>query len=70
MELEVSAEAKVFLAESGFDPLFGARPLKRAIQALVQNPLASEILAGKIKDGQKVKVGLRGGALVFEAEGA
>ena len=70
MELEVSAEAKAFLADSGFDPLFGARPLKRAIQALVQNPLASEMLAGKIRDGQKVKVRLSKGALVFEAAGA
>ena len=65
IELEVSKEAKAFLADAGFDPLFGARPLKRAIQSLLQNALASEILAGRIKDGQKVQVGVRGGALVF-----
>jgi ATP-dependent Clp protease ATP-binding subunit ClpB len=66
IELEVSKEAKAFLAEAGFDPLFGARPLKRSIQSLLQNSLATEILAGRVKDGQKVKVGVRGGALVFQ----
>jgi ATP-dependent Clp protease ATP-binding subunit ClpB len=66
IELDVSKEAKAFLAEVGFDPLFGARPLKRSIQSLVQNALATEILAGRVKDGQKVKVGVRGGALVFQ----
>ena len=67
IELEVSKEAKAYIADVGFDPLFGARPLKRAIQSLIQNPLATEILAGRIKDGQKVKVLLRGGVLAFEA---
>jgi ATP-dependent Clp protease ATP-binding subunit ClpB len=67
--LEVTKEAKAFLADAGYDPLFGARPLKRAIQALVQNPLATAILAGKIKDGQKVRVTVRGGVLAFEASG-
>jgi ATP-dependent Clp protease ATP-binding subunit ClpB len=69
IELEVTKEAKAFLVEAGFDPHFGARPLKRAIQSLVQNPLASEILAGRIRDGQKVKVSLQGGVLAFEASG-
>ena len=69
IELDVSKEAKAFLAEAGFDPLFGARPLKRAIQSLLQNALASEILAGRILDGQKVQVDVRGGALVFSATG-
>jgi ATP-dependent Clp protease ATP-binding subunit ClpB len=69
IELEVSKEARAFLAEAGYDPQFGARPLKRAIQSLVQNPLASEILAGKVRDGQKVKVQVRQGGLAFEASG-
>jgi ATP-dependent Clp protease ATP-binding subunit ClpB len=69
IELEVAKEAKALLADSGYDPLFGARPLKRSIQALVQNPLASEILAGRIRDGQKVRVLVRGGQLAFEASG-
>jgi ATP-dependent Clp protease ATP-binding subunit ClpB len=69
IELEVSKEAKALLADSGYDPHFGARPLKRAIQSMVQNPLAAAILAGKVKDGQRVKVGARAGSLVFEASG-
>jgi ATP-dependent Clp protease ATP-binding subunit ClpB len=67
IELEVTKEAKAFLADAGFDPLFGARPLKRAIQSLIQNPLATEILAGRIHDGQKVKIGVKGGVLAFGA---
>ena len=69
IDLQVSKEAKALLADAGYDPHFGARPLKRSIQALLQNPLASEILAGRIRDGQKVKVGVRGGGLAFEASG-
>jgi ATP-dependent Clp protease ATP-binding subunit ClpB len=69
IELDVTKEARAFLAEAGYDPSFGARPLKRAIQSLVQNPLATEILAGRIRDGQKVKVKAAGGGLAFEASG-
>ncbi len=69
IELEVSKEAKALIADAGYDPHFGARPLKRSIQALLQNPLASEILAGRIRDGQKVKVAVRSGVLAFEASG-
>jgi len=65
--LEVSTEAKAFLAEEGYDPNFGARPLKRAIQGLVQNPLASEILAGRIQEGNTVLVSLSDGGLSFTA---
>ena len=69
IELDVSKEAKAFIADAGYDPRFGARPLKRAIQGLLQNPLAAEILAGRIRDGQKVKVLVRGGELAFEISG-
>ncbi len=65
--LEVSPEAKAFLAEEGYDPNFGARPLKRAIQGLVQNPLASEMLAGRIQEGNAVLVSLSDGGLSFTA---
>jgi len=67
--LEVSKEAKALLAEAGYDPHFGARPLKRAIQSMLQNPLASAVLAGKIREGQRIKVGVKGGVLAFEAAG-
>jgi ATP-dependent Clp protease ATP-binding subunit ClpB len=65
--LEVTKEAKELLAEAGYDPLFGARPLKRAIQSMLQNPLAAAVLAGKVKEGQRIKVGVKGGILAFEA---
>jgi ATP-dependent Clp protease ATP-binding subunit ClpB len=52
--LTVTDGAKHFLAERGYDPLFGARPLKRTIQSDLENPLAKGIIAGKIKDGETV----------------
>jgi ATP-dependent Clp protease ATP-binding subunit ClpB len=54
--LEIDAEAKKWLAEAGYDPVYGARPLKRVIQRELQNPLAEKILAGEIRDGDTVRV--------------
>ena len=54
--LELDDRAKAWLAEAGYDPVYGARPLKRVIQRELQNPLATLILAGKIADGDSVKV--------------
>ncbi len=54
--LEVSPDAVNWLAEAGYDPVYGARPLKRVIQRTLQNPLAQDILAGKIRDGETVAV--------------
>jgi ATP-dependent Clp protease ATP-binding subunit ClpB len=54
--LKVDAEAREWLAEKGYDPAYGARPLKRVIQKNVQDPLAEMILAGQVKDGQTVPV--------------
>ncbi|MFG1299672.1 ATP-dependent chaperone ClpB [Xanthobacter sp. V3C-3] len=68
--LELSPEARGFLAEKGYDPAYGARPLKRTIQKLVQDPLAEKILGGEILDGAKVKIGLDGGHLTFTGEAA
>ena len=67
MQLEVSDEALSKLAEAGFDPVYGARPLKRAIQQSIENPLAKEILEGRFaaKDVIAVKPG-KGGAMAFE----
>ena len=60
--LDLDAAAKAWLAESGYDPVYGARPLKRVIQRELQNPLATAILRGSIKDGAHVavRVGLKG----------
>jgi ATP-dependent Clp protease ATP-binding subunit ClpB len=63
--LQVSAKAKAYLAEAGFDPLYGARPLKRTIQNLMQNPLAGKVLAGEIKEGGTAVVDLGKDGLVL-----
>jgi ATP-dependent Clp protease ATP-binding subunit ClpB len=63
--VELSDDAKMLLAEKGYDPAYGARPLKRVIQKLVQDPLAEEILAGRVNDGDTVKVDVKNGLLVF-----
>ena len=66
MTLEVTDDAKHLIATEGYDPAFGARPLKRAIQRLIQNPLAMAILEGKFGDGDRVKVTAAGDQLAFE----
>jgi ATP-dependent Clp protease ATP-binding subunit ClpB len=65
--LEISEAAEDLIAREGYDPAFGARPLKRAIQRLVQNPLALHLLNGDFADGDTVRVvtGEQGGELVF-----
>jgi ATP-dependent Clp protease ATP-binding subunit ClpB len=57
MRLGLDEAAKAWLAEAGYDPVYGARPLKRAIQRHLQNPLAGLILEGRIKDGETISVG-------------
>ncbi len=66
LELDVDEKAKELLATAGYDPAFGARPLKRTIQNMVQNPLAKQILEGKIADGDTVKITADDGTLNFE----
>jgi ATP-dependent Clp protease ATP-binding subunit ClpB len=66
MTIDVSDEAKQLLASEGWDPQFGARPLKRTIQQRVENPLATKILAGEFGDGDRLKVEVGGGGVVFD----
>src|SRR5881392_1649088 len=68
LTLELDEGARTWLANKGYDPTYGARPLKRVIQKAVQDPLAEQILAGKIKDGHKVKVTVRVGQLVINGQ--
>ncbi len=68
MDLELSDAALDKLGEAGFDPVYGARPLKRAIQQQLENPLAREILSGHYSEGDLIKVDVRDGALVFSKE--
>ncbi|ATR20929.1 ATP-dependent clp protease ATP-binding subunit clpA [Roseomonas mucosa] len=64
--IELSSAAKEWLAERGYDPLYGARPLARIIQEYVKKPLAEELLFGKLVKGGSVKVGMKDGMLTFD----
>jgi ATP-dependent Clp protease ATP-binding subunit ClpC len=71
IEVEFTEEAVEFIAEEGFDPEFGARPLRRAIQRRVENELSRMVLGGSLEPGDKVVVDAKEGRLAFEvAEGA
>lgn len=63
IKLEVSEEAKKYLAKTGYDPVFGARPLKRLIQDEILDPLALMMIEGKVKTGEKVKVNFANGKI-------
>ena len=65
LALDVSDEALDWLGKAGFDPVYGARPLKRAIQQSLENPLAQKILAGDYAPGDAVAVTVEGGELKF-----
>jgi ATP-dependent Clp protease ATP-binding subunit ClpB len=65
--LEISDAALAELAKVGFDPVYGARPLKRAIQSEVENPLAKAILEGRFAPKDSIRVDFRGGRFVFES---
>jgi ATP-dependent Clp protease ATP-binding subunit ClpA len=61
----LTEQAKKYLAQAGFDPTLGARPLKRTIQRLITQPLANEILKGRFKSGDKIEIDLKGDQIVF-----
>ncbi|MCK4436989.1 ATP-dependent Clp protease ATP-binding subunit [bacterium] len=59
VDIEASSPAKEFLIDKGYDPTFGARPLRRAIQRYIENPLSEEMLKGNLKEGMTIKVGAK-----------
>ncbi len=65
LQMQLTKEAKEFLIEKGFDPIFGARPLKRTLQRHLEDPLAEEFIGGKFKNGGEVKISLKDEKLVF-----
>jgi len=65
MQLEMSEAAIAEIANAGFDPVYGARPLKRAIQSEIENPLAREILNGDFMAKDVIKVDVKAGKIVF-----
>jgi ATP-dependent Clp protease ATP-binding subunit ClpB len=68
IKIELDDAARTWIANRGYDPAYGARPLKRVIQRHVQDPLAEQIIAGRIKDGDTVRIGVRDGNLVLNGE--
>ena len=64
--LKLTDKAEEFIANTGFDPVYGARPLKRAIQRYIQDPLAVKILEGAVKEGDQVTIDVEDGQVVFE----
>src|SRR5205085_5240845 len=65
--LELSDRAKAFIAREGYDPVYGARPLKRAIQRRILDPLSLAIVEGKFREGQVIRVDETDGRLQFSA---
>jgi ATP-dependent Clp protease ATP-binding subunit ClpB len=66
LTLELTDAAKEVLADAGWDPTYGARPLKRALQRLVENPLAQRLLEGEFAEGDTIRIDAQNGELVFE----
>jgi ATP-dependent Clp protease ATP-binding subunit ClpC len=67
IKLEVNDEAKAWLVQKGYDPVYGARPLRRAIQRYVENPISTKILQGEFKEGDTIAISLQGDNLSFAA---
>jgi ATP-dependent Clp protease ATP-binding subunit ClpB len=63
--ISLDEQARTWLSNQGYDPAYGARPLKRVIQRNVQDPLAEAILSGTVKDGEPVRITVSGGKLAF-----
>ncbi len=66
MTLEITHEAQEILAKEGFDPTYGARPLRRAVQRMIEDPLAEQMLMGTFKEGDVIKAVVKDGDIVFE----
>ncbi len=68
LNIELSEEAKSWLAREGYDPVFGARPLRRAIERYVENPLSAKILSGELKEGDTIRVDAGKDGLTFNGK--
>jgi ATP-dependent Clp protease ATP-binding subunit ClpB len=68
IEIELDDKAREWLAAAGYDPAFGARPLKRVIQKAVQDPLAEAILSGEVKDGSRLQLSADDEGLVLDGK--
>jgi ATP-dependent Clp protease ATP-binding subunit ClpC len=68
LNLELTEAAKAWLVKQGYDPVYGARPLRRAVERYVENPLSAKILRGEFADGDSVLVGVEGEGLTFSVK--
>ena len=68
LTMHLTPAARSYIVAQGYDPIYGARPLKRYLQQAVETPLARELVSGKIRDGQHVHVEVKDGKLVFKTE--
>ena len=66
LDIKLTDRAVTDLVEEGYDPVYGARPLKRVLRKRIENPLASKLLSGEFADGDVIEVDLRDGDIVFE----
>jgi ATP-dependent Clp protease ATP-binding subunit ClpB len=66
--VELTEEAKSWLSKEGYDPLYGARPLRRAIERYVENPLSNKVLSGEFNEGDTVVIDLGDDGLTFKAK--
>ena len=66
IDFEITDDAKEFLATRGFNPVYGARPLKRVIRQMIENPLSKEILAQKFIRGDKIKIDIENDEIIFK----
>jgi ATP-dependent Clp protease ATP-binding subunit ClpB len=67
IEMSLENGAREFIAEKGYDPVYGARPLKRAIQQYIENPLSMDILEGKVREGDKISAVVEGDHIRFKS---
>jgi ATP-dependent Clp protease ATP-binding subunit ClpC len=70
VNIELTEKAKSWLAKEGYDPVYGARPLRRVIERHVENPLSSQMLRGELKEGDSVRVDLGKDGLTFKTQTA
>jgi len=70
LQLELDAKAKDFLVEKGYDPQYGARPMRRSVERFLEDPLAEEILKGSLHEGEAILVTMGTDKLVFNQKAA
>ena len=66
IDLRITSKAKEFISREGYNPMYGARPLRRAIQKHIENPLSEELIQGRFAEGNVIQIDLKDDKLLFE----